>query len=414
MKIAFFTGPFPNLSETFILNQITGLCDRGHVVDVFANTVGNLEVVHPDVEKYHLLDRTRYYALPSQAMPITLAIRFKRAFGHIACHLNRDPWPLIKSLNPFQFGREAISLGLFYKTIPFKNGNHSYDVIQCHFGPNGNLAVKLRDLGVLQGKIVTTFHGYDISKYLRSSGIHAYKKLFKKGDLFLPISETWQNELVRIGCPPERISVHRMGIDTRKFQFSPRRPVADGIFRLLTVARLVEKKGVEYGMRAVSKTLGRFPKLEYTIAGDGPLRKDLEHLAQSLNLSNNIRFTGWINQNTILDLMKKADLLLAPSVTDADGNKEGIPVVLMEALALGLPVISTRHSGIPELIKDGKVGYLVQEKDVDGLSEKISTYLSHPEKWPQLGKNGNNFVRKHYDIHQLNDRLEHLFRDLLT
>ena len=413
MKIAFFTGPFPSLSETFILNQITGLMDRGHRVDIFSNKAGIQDVLHPDIEKYRLLDHVKYYANSSHAMPLNIVIRLKKALQYTVKNFHRKPWPLFKSLNAIRFGRDATSLGLFYKTIPFLYEDNSYDVVQCHFGPNGNLAIKLRDVGALQGKIVTTFHGYDISKYIRSAGNRAYNLLFKKGDLFLPISETWQKELVRLGCPSEKIIVHRMGIDTRKFQYYPRKPRPNGKINLLTVARLVEKKGVVYGIRAVSKTIKRFPTIEYTIAGDGPLREDLEILIDRLKLEEKIKLTGWINQDTVMSLMKNADLLLAPSVTDANGDKEGIPVVLMEALAQGLPVISTYHSGIPELIKNEQSGYLVPEKDVDTLSEKIEHYLSHSDMWPVLGENGHEFVQMNYDIHQLNNRLETLFKSLL-
>ena len=413
MKIAFFTGPFPNLSETFILNQITGLLDRGHNVDIYSNKVGIQDVTHHDVQKYRLLDHTHYYANPSQAMPVDPAIRLIKGFQYVIHNFSHKLWPLIKSLNFFKFGREATSLGLFYKTIPFLHEDHSYDVIQCHFGPNGNLATKLRDVGVIKGKIVTTFHGYDITKYINTAGNSSYRILFRKGDLFLPISKRWQKELVRLGCPPKKIIVHKMGIDMKKFKYSPRVPDPKKQYHLLTVARLAEKKGVAYAIRSLEKVRKKFPGITYTIAGDGPLREELKRLIDRLNLTENVHLTGWINQDKVLNLMENADLLLAPSITDSNGNKEGIPVVLMEALAQGLPVISTWHSGIPELVIDNKSGYLVPEKDVDALSERIEYYLSHPQLWPVLGKNGHDFVYQNHNIDSLNNRLEGLFETIL-
>ena len=114
-----------------------------------------------------------------------------------------------------------------------------------------------------------------------------------------------------------------------------------------------------------------------------------------------------------MELMKGADILLAPSVTGRDGDQEGIPVVLMEALAQRLPVISTFHSGIPELIRDGDSGLLVPERDVDALAEKIEYLMTHAELWSEMGEAGRGYVERHYDINELNNQLVRLYQGLL-
>jgi colanic acid/amylovoran biosynthesis glycosyltransferase len=153
--------------------------------------------------------------------------------------------------------------------------------------------------------------------------------------------------------------------------------------------------------------------IEYQIAGDGPLRNDLENLIDDLNVNDHVRLLGWKRQEEIVELMKGASILLAPSVTGKDGDQEGIPVTLMESLAQGLPVLSTQHSGIPELVQDGKSGFLVPERDVDALAERLEYLVKHPELWPAMGRAGRDYVERHYDISKLNDQLAQLYQQLL-
>jgi colanic acid/amylovoran biosynthesis glycosyltransferase len=407
MKIAFLVNRFPCLSETFILNQITGLIDRGHQVDIFAGKSGDDPKLHDDIRKYKLLNQTYY-----QSIPINKFERLMKGLNLIILNLPKRPLAILKSLNVLAFGRKAASLSILYESVRFLNKGH-YDIIHCHFGPLGNVGAILKDIGVIKGKIVTTFHGFDMSRHIKKSGHNVYDHLFKHGDLFLPISERWKGELVRLGCDEQRIIVHRMGIDTNKFLFSPRKPRGNGQVHFLTIARLVEKKGVQYGVQAVAKLIRKYPQIMYKIIGDGPLKTETEKLINSLNMNNNIKLLGWKQQEEIIEIMREADILLAPSVTSINGDQEGIPVVIMEAMAMGLPVVSTLHSGIPELVQDGISGFLVPERDVNGLAEKLKYLIEHQEIWPDMGKAGRRYVEENYDIHKLNDRLVRLYRQLL-
>jgi len=321
---------------------------------------------------------------------------------------------LLKSLNVFRFGRNAASLALLYEACAFSDsGKCEYDIVHCHFGPFGNLAISLRNIGVVKGKVVTAFHGYDMSSYITANRNSVYNALFKLGDMFLPVSERWKDKLISLGCKRERIVVHRMGIDTAKFTFSPRGARENRMIKLLTVARLIEKKGVHYGIQAVAKLVGRYPEIEYKIVGDGPLRNQLQHLIDQVGMEGNIELLGWKSHDDTLRFMKQADILLAPSTTSEDGDQEGIPVALMEALAVGLPVVSTSHSGICELIQDGRSGFLLPERDIDALTEKLEYLIRNRQIWSEIGKAGRDCVEKYYDINRANDRLVELFRGLL-
>jgi colanic acid/amylovoran biosynthesis glycosyltransferase len=163
----------------------------------------------------------------------------------------------------FSFGPKAAWLRLLYSTIPF-SGKGPYDIIQCHFGPNARLPVSLRERGALHGKIVTTFHGYDVSVLPKAKGNgRIYAELFAKGDLFLAVSERIRNKLISLGCPPSKTLVHRCGVDTGKFDLVPRnlRGGKDQRVRLLTIARLVEKKGVRYAIDAAARIIQRHPEV---------------------------------------------------------------------------------------------------------------------------------------------------------
>jgi colanic acid/amylovoran/stewartan biosynthesis glycosyltransferase WcaL/AmsK/CpsK len=406
MKIAFIVRTFPALSETFILNQITGLIDLGHSVDIYAGRTSGEDIVHERVREYHLIDRTHYIRIPQNRWA-----RIIKGICHIITNFHKKPKIILNSLNFVKHGKKALSLYLLLIAAHFTK---RYDIVHCHFGPNGNIGVLLKDVGAITGKVITTFHGADISSYIKKRGDHVYEKLFRTGDLFLPISNHWKEKLIKLGSPLETTIVHRMGIDVRRFNFARNKVLINGKVSILTVARLVEKKGVEYGIRALAKLIKRFPNVEYNIAGDGPLYKNLNIMIDNLNLKNNINLLGWKNQDEISDLMECSNILLAPSVTGKDGDQEGIPVVLMEAMARGLPVISTFHSGIPELVLHGETGLLAQERDIEALVQNLESLIVHSELREHLRQRARKYVENHYDINKLNVRLIEIYEQILN
>jgi colanic acid/amylovoran biosynthesis glycosyltransferase len=406
MKIAFFVNQFPTLSETFILNQITGLIDRGHEVYIYADCPGDMSKIHPEVEKYHLLAHTHYIGKPNNRI-----LRLIKIFKLLP-NFWRYPILLLHSINFLKYGKRAASLTLFYTVAQLLNKPRVYDIIHCHFGTNGLKAILLKELNVIQGKLVTTFHGYDVSQYIKKYGTNVYANLFSTGDLCCPISMHMKFHLAELGCNENKLIIHRMGIDCGKFLFNLRQQPQDGIVRIITIARLVEKKGVEYGIRAVANLLKSGMKIEYNIVGDGFLQEKLQQLIQELDLIDSIKLLGWKQQQEVVDILDSSHILLAPSITSQKGDQEGIPIVLMEAIAMGLPVVSTYHSGIPELIENGKSGFLVPERDVNALTEKLHYLVEHPESWASMGLAGRVFVEENYDINKLNDRLVEIYKNI--
>jgi len=408
MRIAFIVTEFPSMSQTFVLNQITGLIDLGQEVDIFALKAGDEDKIPDDVLSYRLLENTYY--LKNQ--PTNKLFRIIKAFIFVSIYIFKNPLLILRSLNFFKYGKLSLSFGLLYYIIPFLK-KKPYDIVHCHFGPSGLVGVLLKSVGVIKGKLITSFHAYDLTSYLYLKGVNTYKKLFEIGDLFQPVSDYWKKKLIDLGCNESKINVHRMGIDVSKFSFSTTRFKKLSKIRVLSVNRLVEKKGIEYAIKAFAKVIEKYPDTEYSIVGDGPLKDKLFSLINELDVKGKICILGWRQQSEIQALMDKSNIFLAPSVTDKNGEKEGIPVVLMEAMAKGLAVISTYHSGIPELIVDYKTGLLVQEKDVEGLAKKIEYIILKPDKIKIIAIEARKVIEKHYNIEKLNKILLNTYQKMV-
>lgn len=408
MKVAFLVAHFPVLSETFILNQITGLIDRGHEVDIYANQPGDAFKVHPVVEKYHLLDQTYY--LPK--IPDNFLLRVLKGIGLLITNGYKDPWLFLRSLNVFNYGLQAASLWLVYGAVSLLD-KEPYDIIHCQFGTQSFRGILLHALSAQKTRLITTFRGHDISRYVQEKGDHIYKNLFKSGDFFLANCEFFKRRVIELGCNPQKAAVHRSGLDCSKFIFTPRYLSSDGIIRIATTGRFVEKKGIEYSIRAVAKQAKLNPNIEYNIIGDGPLKEKFQQLIQELDVSHIVKLLGWKNEDEIIEIINNCHIFIAPSVTASDGNQDAPINVLKEAMAMGLPVISTYHGGIPELVEDKISGFLVPERNSDALAEKLGYLIEHPEIWANMGKAGRAYVEAHYDLNKLNDQLAELYQQLL-
>ncbi len=175
---------------------------------------------------------------------------------------------------------------------------------------------------------------------------------------------------------------------------------------------MVEKKGISYVLQAVNKLRNAGLEVGYEIVGDGPLKPRLQLEAEQLGLQSRVRFSGWQTQAQVQAALDAADVLLAPCVTAADGDQEGIPNVLREGMAAGLPVIGSLHSGIPELIEDGVTGYLVPEHDAAAIADRVRTLAARADVWLPMVTAARRRVERD-DIQQLNLRFVQMLDGLL-
>ena len=411
MRIAFIFGRFPVISEPFILNQISGLVQRGHEVDIYAlmgPPIEHTDKVHPDVERYQLLERTYYPPERPQAK----WLRPLKAWALILANLHKNSLACLRMRNP-KYGNTAKSWKLFFRAFPFL-GKKPYDIIHCQFGPFGVMGMQFRDAGLLQGKLITTFRGFDVSRYVQEQGEDVYNELFEQGDFFLANCEFFRQKVIQLGCSPESIVVHGSGIDCSSFSFKPRFLPADGSIRIATTGRLVEKKGIEYVIRAIAQVARQHRNIEYHIIGDGPLKESFQTLIRELEIQPVVILHGWKDQREIIEILDRCHLFVAPSVTAADGNQDAPVNTLKEAMAMGLPVVSTYHGGIPELVEDGVSGFLVPEQDAGAIAEKLTYLIKHPEIWTPFGRAGRTKVEEKYEINKLNNELFELYQVLVN
>jgi colanic acid/amylovoran biosynthesis glycosyltransferase len=387
---------------------MTGLLIRGHEVHIYGYKPDNISKFHPDVEKYQLLDCTYY--LPQ--IPNNYFLRFFKGLSLVFTNFYKAPLVLLQSLNIFKFGKRAASMRLLYSVIPLLE-SQSYDIIHCQFGMYGIEGMILRDVGAIKGKLITSFRGYDISWYVKAYGEEVYDELFSKGDFFLANCEFFRQRAIKLGCDEKKIIVHGSGIDCSRFTYKPRYHRPDGKILIATTGRLVEKKGIEYGIRAVAKVADLYQNIEYNIIGDGHLKEHLQQLIEKLNVTEKIKLLGWKNQKEIIEILDETHLFIAPSITAEDGNQDAPVNTLKEAMAMGLPVIGTLHGGIPELVEAGISGFLVPERDADAIAEKLHYFIEHPEVWEQMGKAGRTYVEEHYDMNKLNDELVEIYQKVV-
>ena len=406
MKVAYVVGSFPYVSETFIANEIVGVAARGHVVDIFTTCEGEVSSIPPGVHHYGLMRRThRLFGSHSYAVRLAQLIGLLFAYGW------RSPKVVLRALGSFRRKGVATGMWLLYAALTMMRlGARDYDIIHAQFGTYGVIALGLEEIGAMRGAIVTSFRGFDVMKEIQSD-VDIYRRLFHKGSLFLPVSATLGRRLLDAGCEPSKMHVHHSGIDCHRVAFAPRTHKKQECTNLITVARLVEKKGTCYALEAVARliTLGR--PIHYTIVGDGPLRGSLEDLAKTLDIASQVTFAGWKSHDDAMRLMQSAHVLVAPSITATDGDEEGIPNSVKEAMALGILVVSTTHGGIPELVEDGVSGFLVPERNVEVLAKKLACLIDHPETWAEVSRLARHRIETEFDIEKLNDELIALYQE---
>ena len=326
-----------------------------------------------------------------------------------------------KVIVPFQ-GKSRIYRQLFTRTGYIWPGwlNRIKDIkaklIHAHFGIDGVLALPLVQKTRLP--LLVTFHGYDItskdcSKYVPGWNYQTYEKgrqiLFKEAKSFIAVSNFIRSQLIAKGCPEEKVIVHYIGINTDKFKPDPqvnRKPV------VLFVGRLIEKKGCEYLIRAIAQVQSVMPEVELVIIGDGLLRLELEELAAKL--LHHYRFLGAQPPEVVRNWMNQSRLLAVPSVTAATGDTEGAPMVVLEAQAMGLPVVGSIHAGIPELVLENETALLARERDWNTLAEHIVHLVKDDNVWQKLSQKGQERVNTSFNLHTQTKALESIYDSLIA
>lgn len=319
-----------------------------------------------------------------------------------AQHLNRDRFPYEPVHLP---SPRAYSL---YKTTTYcadfdrEFRSKRFDLVHAHFGPGSvyGLSYAMRhDL-----PLVVTFHGYDVPVLM---GTDVYKPeywryglawhiLKRRIDRFLAASLDLRNLLLKLGAPPERVHLYHLGVDVPTYS---REPVARDHVEVLMIGRFVEKKGHAYALRAFAQVARTGAPVRLVFLGDGGREASIRALAAELGVADRVEFAGSVPHREVARRLAQTDIVIAPSVTAANGDRESGILVLKEAGASSLPVIGTYHGGLPEIIDDAETGFLVPERDVEALADRLARLVADPALRTRMGQAGRRKMEVEYDLH---------------
>jgi len=280
----------------------------------------------------------------------------------------------------------------------------------------GHIAVHLLPL-ILHWRrpTVVSFHGADVLVELDKTHYRAAtREMLAGARLVLVRSQSLARAVEELGCPTAKIRVHRTGIPLGEIAFQARTWPNDGDWRFLQAGRLIEKKGFQTSLRAFAAFQRKNSGAIFTIAGEGPLQDDLQILARELGIASHVRFAGFLSQAELREQFYQSHIFLHPSELGTDGNQEGIPNSMLEAMASGLPVFATNHGGIPEAINSGVSGVLVAEHDHEALAQALFDWTSRPEALTRTAQAGANAVAAKFEQRAQARALEDFYFEALA
>ena len=396
-KIAYLTGEYPRATDTFIQREVAALRDEGRVV--LTCSVRRTAASHMVGPEQKAEAKNTFYLLEQAKNPVHLLRCHLRAmrtpgryFGALKLAL-RTGGPGFKSLiyQLFYFAEAAVLADHLKK----QNVAHLHNHIAT---ASANVAMITSAMSGIPFSF--TLHGPDI--FFAPHRWRLDEKI-ARAQFVACISHFCRSQAMAFSQPEDWSKLHivHCGVEPARYQTSEDRKRGKD---LLFVGRLAAVKGVPILLRAMKAILGKHPDATLTLIGDGPDRADLEKTAQELGLKGAVRFVGYQSQSEVAAQLQASDILVLPSFA------EGVPVVLMEAMAARLPVVTTRIAGIPELVEDNITGELVPPGDVVALEAAIVGLLDHPETQKSMGEAGRRKVEAEFTVRKEARWLDQILR----
>lgn len=374
--VTHLTQTFSPLSQTFIYDYICELQAQG-----LPTRVATLERVNA---------RNRPYAAVDIMEP---AWNLRRVAHRIRVSLGiSTAWEYQRS-----FGQRAL------KNLLQSSGAA---VVHAHFGPMAVLALPAaRQLGI---PLVATFYGYDISRLPRQhEWVRAYRAIWEQASAVVVLSEAMKRQVTDLGCPVAKVHIVHLGKRLSDYPFRLR---TDRPRRWVSVGRLVEKKGHFDAIHAVRKAINAGADMTLDIIGEGPLRLNLQAYIEKSGLTGRVVLCGARQHDETVQIMAQADAFILCSKTAPDGDQEGTPTVLLEAQALGLPCVSTRHAGVPEMIPTVSESFLAAEGDVSGIAACIQSLgTAGTDRIRAISRAGRAQVEREYELSRETSKLIDLY-----
>ncbi|MDR5589700.1 glycosyltransferase [Christiangramia sediminicola] len=299
-------------------------------------------------------------------------------------------------LNQFSLAEQALMKSFEINKI---------DVVLAEYGPVGTRLVSIcKELAI---PLIVHFHGYDASRYEVIKLNENYRELFNYAFKVIAVSKKMYGDLLDLGCPKEKLVYNVYGPRVEFLKIVPN----FSKMQFVSIGRFVDKKAPYYLILSFRKVLEKFPEAKLVMAGDGELWDSCKNLVKYYHLENNVSFPGVISRNNFMVLLSESLALVQHSITAGDGDMEGTPLSILEASAAGLPVISTVHGGIPDVITDNEHGFLVKEHSVDLMSDRMIELLSNPGLAKEMGENGKKNISSNF---RLDDHINSINNILLA
>lgn len=315
-RIAFVVGMFPAVSETWLINQIADLEDRGVKIEIYSLRRGGIDNVSERFFTHRMAERTYYLEAPAGKIE-----RIAQAIPKIVYLLVRAPGVLFRICNIWKYGKNASSLKLLFWVWPFIG--RKFDLVHCHFGTVANKFLIIREILGMKEKLVTTFYGYDVSHTFKEKGDHVYDKLQKECSLFFVMSENMKQRVIAKGFNADKVHVLPISIDVRSYPFSERSIKSGEPIQIASVGRFVEKKGFDDLLRALAIVKEKTDKkFICNIIGGGPLESRLRAMTDELGLRDVVSYKGYMKIEKVIDYFKDMHFYVQPSKTAPDGDME--------------------------------------------------------------------------------------------
>jgi colanic acid/amylovoran biosynthesis glycosyltransferase len=298
--------------------------------------------------------------------------------------------------------------------------DHQARILHTHFGNLGWANIAVAEKASM--KHVVTFYGRDVNQIPRqdSRWHKRYKELFTHVDLVLCEGPYMKRCIIELGCPEDKVLVQHIGVRLDELNYQPREWDGQRPLRVLMAASFREKKGFPYGLEALGQMSKVIP-LEVTIIGDSDKSKSSQREKQRIldtisryHLTSKVKLLGYQPFSRLLEEAYQHHVFLSPSVTASDGDTEGgAPVSIIEMAATGMPIVSTIHCDIPEIIQHGHTGLLAEERDVVGLVKQLRWLVEHPDKWIQMTSRARQRIEMEYNADIQGKNLGKLYESLL-
>ena len=284
----------------------------------------------------------------------------------------------------------------------FKRNN--INVLLAEYGLTGVGVLSLcKELNI---PLIVHFHGYDAySIELLDRHQRAYKRMFDYASAIIAVSKDMAEQLVKLGAPTEKVVYNPYGVEITKFAQAD---VLRSPLRVLSVGRFVEKKAPYLTILAFKKVLERLPEATLVMVGAGPLHDVCSKLIKALHVEHAVELKGIVDHDEAAALMQQSRVFVQHSLVPASGDTEGTPVAILEAGAAGLPVVSTRHAGICDVVIHRKTGFLVDEGDIDAMSEYLYQLLASPKLANEMGENAREHISAHFSMEQSINKLREI------